>query len=122
MKVRLESLGITPRLNVNGHRIGWGQRFLAGVWHEREDCPVDIFCVLPPAQWGAIFAIRTGPAEYSKWLVTRALGLGLQCQNGRLIYQDGTPFAGSERATPEEEDFFGALGLDWVPPHERRVP
>lgn len=133
VKARLESIGITPRLNKNGHRIGWGQRFLAGVWEERDDCPLDVFCVLPPAQWGAILAIRTGPAEYSKWLVTEALKRGLRCVDGRLTRLDPTdifnPDAGFNRdirrlsvETPEEEDFFRELGVDWVPPHERRVP
>jgi hypothetical protein len=31
---------------------------------------IDLFIVLPPAQFGAFFAIRTGTAEFSQWLVT----------------------------------------------------
>ena len=33
---------------------------------------VDLFIVRPPAQWGSLLAIRTGPAHYSHWLVTQA--------------------------------------------------
>lgn len=111
---RLEEFGVRPRHNVNGHHIGWGQRFLAG---ELEGVAIDVFCVLPPAQWGCILAIRTGPAQYSRHLVTIAKRRKTPCVDGRLVRS-----AGGEILTPEEEDFFAALGLDWVAPEDRRSP
>ncbi len=116
---KLEELGIRPRRNSKGRRIAWGQRALIG---ELEDVPIDVFCVLPPAQWGALFAIRTGPADFSKWLVTRALSRGLRCKDGRLVVENGGESDGSEIPTPTEALFFSALGLDFIPPTERRAP
>lgn len=108
----LEQMLIQPRRNKNGHRIGWGQKFLAG---ELEDVPIDVFCVLPPAQWGAILAIRTGPAAYSKMLVTQALKRGMRCVDGRLMRPDvRVPVE-----TPTEQSFFEALQLDYVDPTRR---
>lgn len=79
------------------------------------DVPLDLFIVRPPAQWGAVFAIRTGPGDYSKYLVTACQGMGLRCSEGRLVYPDGGTFA-----TPTEEDFFRGCGVPWVPPEQRK--
>lgn len=77
--------------------------------------PVDLFVVTPPAQWGNIFAIRTGSADYSHWLVTKALQRGLQAKNGVLIDQRTL----KEIPCTEEIDFFNALGIDMPLPEER---
>lgn len=79
--------------------------------------------------WGAIFAIRTGPGDFSKALVTRALMLGVFVEGGLLhghrreYGRDSNPLPCLRGAdcsliipTPEEEDFFRALKLPaWVP-------
>lgn len=77
---------------------------------------IDLFGVLPPAQWGAILAIRTGPADYSQRLVTQCKSRGLDCRDGRLVARG----SGREIATPEEPDFFRACGVPYVEPWERR--
>lgn len=74
---------------------------------------LDLFIVLPPAQWGVIMAIRTGPAEFSKWLVTaRRYGGALP---GHLKVRDGSLWQGNRMIeTSEEDDFFREIGLnDW---------
>lgn len=93
---------------------------------------VDLFAVIPPAQWGVIFAIRTGPADYSHQFVTtqgqsfrdfegfRRGGLlpkGLRVHEGQLLVVDDV-----ERLipTPEETDFFAAIGVDYAQPSTRR--
>ncbi len=76
---------------------------------------VDLFAVRPPAQWGAIFAIRTGPAEYSRRLVTVCQRKNLRCRDGRLL-----DWTGRTVATPEERDFIEACGLPYVSPRNRR--
>lgn len=63
----------------------------------------------------ALYAIRTGPADYSRRLVTVCQELGLQCRQGRLVRKDGT-----EVATPEERDFVEACGETYLEPWERR--
>lgn len=84
---------------------------------------VDLFIVLPPAQWGTILAIRTGPAHYSHWLVSRKdIGGGLP---NHLRVKDGavmTLYGGNVIETPTEESFFALLGIDKVPAPEARQP
>jgi len=79
---------------------------------------VDLFCVLPPASWGAILAIRTGPSEFSRALVTRrSLGGAMPDE---IEQREGALYgAGGRIDTPEEADFFAALGLPWIRPEER---
>lgn len=84
---------------------------------------VDLFIVLPPAQWGTILAIRTGPAHYSHWLVSRReIGGGLP---NHLRVKDGavmTLYGSNVIETPTEESFFALLGIDKVPEPELRQP
>lgn len=90
--------------------------------------PLDVFAVRPPAQWGAIFAIRTGPADFSRKLVTEVQRFGLACEEGRLIRtRDRQPTvrgpedkAGATYSTPEERDFLAACGSRWIEPQDRR--
>lgn len=82
---------------------------------------VDLFIVTPPAQWGVIMALRTGPALYSKWLVTqRSKGGALHddsyVRDGAVWY-DGEPLP-----MPEEVDFFTFLGVPSLPPTDRQAP
>lgn len=82
---------------------------------------LDLFIVRPPAQWGAIMAIRTGPAHYSHWLVTP------QRQGGAmpsyLRQRDGALWDGDELIpTPTEAAFFAALDIHTVPPPWDRHP
>lgn len=81
---------------------------------------LDVFIVLPPAQWGVIKAIRTGPAHYSHWLVTRqerggALPNHLRVKDGaiRPLYDDLVV------ETPTEESFFEVLGIPMPDPADR---
>lgn len=93
-----------------------GRRYYALIF---QGIPVDLFHVRPPAQWGAILAIRTGPADYARNLVTRARERGFKCEDGRLLYCEGSS-AGEVRATPTEQEFIEACGYRYLPPHQRR--
>lgn len=75
---------------------------------------LDLFLVHPPAEWGTIFAIRTGPAAYSQELVTRIRGRLWRCVDGHVVNDRGEVVP-----TPEEEDFFRAAQTPWVPPEAR---
>ncbi len=78
------------------------------------DLPIDLFIVRPPAEWGVIFALRTGPGDWNTRLVTECQRYGRRVQGGRLLV-DGLPVA-----CPEETDFFRAIGQPWVEPAERQ--
>lgn len=83
-------------------------------WLPKAGLQVDLFIVLKPAEWGPIFTIRTGSATYSEYLVTKLRRKGWRCEDGRVLDHE-------ERlvSCPEEEDFFGACDVAWVPPEER---
>lgn len=88
----------------------------------REPWSIDLFAVRPPAQWGAIMAIRTGPEEYARELVTSARRRGLRCEDDRLLVSEwiGPVISTRELATPEERDFIEACGMPYRPPEDRR--
>lgn len=85
-----------------------------------EGINLDLFIVTPPAQWGVLFALRTGPANYSRWLVTErpygAMPKGFRVSGGRL-YDNGKAVE-----TPEEIDFFKSIGLAFLAPSIRQMP
>ena len=80
---------------------------------------LDLFIVRPET-WGAQFAIRTGPADFSHKFVTK------HSQGGwlpdYLLVEDGllkVRATGEIIPTPEEADFFEAIGMPWIDPWER---
>jgi DNA polymerase/3'-5' exonuclease PolX len=110
----LEEGRLAPRLSSAGtSSIGSKAKRLLAV---KSGLAIDVFAVLPPAQWGAILAIRTGPADFSRRLVTVCKERGLDCRDGRLVARG----SGRELATPEEEDFFRACGVTYLEPWMRR--
>ncbi len=100
---------------------------------------VDLFIVQPDS-WGMQYAIRTGPWQYSKWLVTkREHGGGLDndywIANGTVwqrkpmdtpVTEQPSCVHGNERyeayPVPEEEHFFALIAGGWVPPEKRAAP
>lgn len=85
---------------------------------------VDLFTVKPPASWGVILTIRTGPAAFSQRLVTDARRRGLHVREGALhkgsFSCDGNRFASCPVIdTPDEDAFFAALGIPFVAPEHR---
>jgi DNA polymerase/3'-5' exonuclease PolX len=77
-----------------------------------DDVVLDLFLV-KPENWGIQFAIRTGNAEFSQGLVTRAKRIGYPCIDGYLTDQ------GRRIETREEQDVFDLLNINWVEPHLR---
>ena len=77
--------------------------------------PIDLFLVTPEsgASWGVILTIRTGPADFSRELVTRCRTWGRRVQGGRLyVFGKYVPCA-------TERDFFAGVGMPWLEPEER---
>lgn len=81
------------------------------------DVALDLFSVPDPAHWGATFAIRTGPAGFSRLCVTSradhgAMPMGMRQSDG-ILWRGKTPIE-----TPEESDWFREIGLPHDPPWE----
>lgn len=108
-------------LRARGELVAHPERPAAGERYQRLYLPrpgiqIDVFIVRPPAQWGPIFTIRTGPADFSQRLVERLWAYGLQCVDGRVI----SSTTGETVACPEERDFFRLAHIAWCEPAERR--
>lgn len=79
-----------------------------------QDMPVDLFIVHPgESDWGVIYTIRTGPADWSQRLVTDCQRYLRRVQGGKLYR------SGKHVPCPEEEDFFAAIGQRWIDPPDR---
>jgi hypothetical protein len=135
------------RLDRNGRK-AWGSALKRAAFiHAGRAYAADLFAVLPPAQWGVILALRTGPADFSRLLVTHA-SLGGACPwnrkvaGGRVWNMEGHaprrqsylghlaaqdfltigPRCGiSALDIPEEEDFFRELQVPLWPAKERTL-
>jgi len=67
-----------------------------------------------PENWGLIYAIRTGSADYShKVLASTWVELGYKSHQGMLHYK------GQAMQVREEEDLFRILGMPFVEPESR---
>lgn len=100
---------------------------------------VDLFIVIPPAEWGVLAVIRTGPSDFSHWCVTSrkfggALPEGYFVKHGVVwlemyIKKNEVPDDQNKAlklltdtnhlSMPEEIDFLKFLGLSWIEPSER---
>lgn len=92
----------------HGRRMG--ERYKALVY---DGIPVDLFIVRPPAEWGVVFAIRTGPGDWNQRLVTDCQRYFRRVEGGQVLHM------GKPVPCPEEADFFEAIGQPWVEPEER---
>ena len=79
--------------------------------------------------WGLILAIRTGPAEFSKRMVTQRSKGGLLdddyfVDEGRVWMRKGGDDRSGSVSQPmvDEADFFNLLSCGWVEPGERHLP
>ena len=82
---------------------------------------VDLFLCIPPSDWGMLYLIRTGPADFSHWIVTpKWQGGGLT--NGHLIEHNQVINRSTREhfPCPEEIDFLRFCKLDWIAPSIRR--
>ena len=76
---------------------------------------IDLFLCTVKNFW-MIFVIRTGNAEFSHFLVTRAKKLGYRVKDGMLFDKNGIPFE-----IESEEEIFERLKLHWLPPEKRNM-
>lgn len=87
-----------------------------------ETIALDLFMVTPPAQWGVIYTIRTGPGSkennFSRWIVTQRSKGGALPDEASVV-DGGVYVDGKIVPMPEEMDFLNYLGLGWIEPAER---
>ena len=74
---------------------------------------VDLFLVIPPAQFGVIMAIRTGSVKFSKWLVNIKKKKGFRFNKGQLFLNSVLI------ETPSETSLFKALDIPFIEPEDR---
>ena len=83
-----------------------------------EGINLDLFIVQPPAQWGVIYLIRTGSAEFSHRFVTPRKHGGLLPSH--LCVKDGAIWSNNHIIeTPQERDVFDLAGVPWIEPEKR---
>lgn len=93
--------------------------------HVESGLQVDAFVVRPPAQWGLIMLLRTGPARFSQEFVTEVRRRGMHVARGAV--HDGPGHDDPNRCrcevieTPDEADVFRVTGIADVPPAFRNV-
>ena len=80
-----------------------------------ENADLDLFLVYPPAQWGSLLAIRTGPARFSHNMMRRLRLRGYQHKQGHIEVIE----TGEILSTDTEEEFFKHCGLDYIAPSLR---
>lgn len=109
-----------PPRSVETHRADGSVEYVRKVGEayqarEYRGIPVDLFIVRPPAEWGVIFALRTGPGDWNTRIVTDCKRFFRRVEAGRVWH------FGVTIPCPEEADFFRAVGQPWLDPWERRV-
>lgn len=111
-------------VNHGGQRGAWGDRnrrffvapSLTPIRTGETLAKIDLFIVRPPAEWGSILVIRTGPADFG-----HALMLYLNHYT-TLQHRSGALWDGDRKiSTPDEKSFFDAVGLPFWEPTERTV-
>lgn len=114
-EVHLQAFGLAPTLN---------------------PFKVEFYQCTPPAQFGVLLAIRTGPAKddnnFSKWIVTQrknggALPNGYRVKHAAVWHEDqldskDEPIKGEiPISIPDEMDFFNFLEVKWIEPANRHA-
>jgi DNA polymerase/3'-5' exonuclease PolX len=94
----------------------WGPKYKRCI-HRASGIVVELFAA-QEGNWGVIFALRTGPAEFNRLLVSSiavggAMPFNIRMRDGYLWHQ------GQKIHTPTEWDFFQALDLPHWPAHQR---
>lgn len=114
----LDSMAANPKSSfVRGDK--WGEKYRKLIYrHGADEIAVDLFMV-EARSWGPQFALRTGPAEFSKRLVSPGpwgcMPDGYRLRDGRIVGET----SGLQICHDAEADFFRFLGLPLWEPHER---
>lgn len=92
----------------------------------------EFYLVTPPAEWGVDLMIRTGPADFSQWMVTQKSKGGALPDGYRVKYAavwKADQLDEKDKVKPgqrpvemaDELSYFKFCGLDYVEPLDRRA-
>jgi DNA polymerase/3'-5' exonuclease PolX len=82
---------------------------------------LDLF-ICDARNWGLIFAIRTGSADWVRQRLACAwVRAGYKSQEGRLRVRTVRGLA-CVQETPDERGLFALIGLPWTEPQDREIP
>ncbi len=112
--VRLGKFSRHARDTVLGERECWGDKTRS---IEFRGCAYEIY-VADKDNFGPLLAIRTGPAELGKELVTRIPRFGYACRDGFHLW-DVKASPAVMRKDVTEDQFFKAAGMVFMPPEQR---
>lgn len=114
---RCEEGGMVLRMNPDtGKPMGDGPKMKL-LRDKATGIPIDLFIVEDPHQWGYIFCLRTGPAEWNKRVIEDAKRReGVTFHKGRVLDRNMEAIP-----VPTERAYFEAVGMEYVPPQERTL-
>jgi len=79
---------------------------------------LELWICTPPASWGVLYMIRTGPAEFSRYMVTQK-SKGGALPNEYHVDQ-GAIWKEQERVEiPDEQTYFDLCGMKYIAPEKR---
>lgn len=76
---------------------------------------LELYLVHPPAAWGSLLAIRTGPGKLGRYVVTVCKRYGYEHKDGYAVRRD----TGERVPTDTEEQFFALADVECVAPRKR---
>lgn len=76
---------------------------------------LDLFYATPE-NWGNILLIRTGSAEFSKWIMGTKTRIAGYVQRDGYLWQDNKKIS-----CPDEETLFHLLGMKYILPKDREL-
>lgn len=105
------------RLNKNNKPLAFGERVYL-VNHTKSGEKIDFFVVLPPADFGVIYTIRTGSRDFNIGFMTKIKRNNRKVAQGQL-WDTSNSEEDLKIDCPEEEDFFKFAKLRYVEPRKR---
>lgn len=116
LQMRNSGIVTTDRYRKDRKQNPFGQKYYRINYHPSDTdyiYPIDLFVVIPPAQWGVILLLRTGSASFSHWFVQQGRAYGIKVDQGHLEMQNMV------LDTPTEEDVFNYMHVPYISPTER---
>lgn len=104
----------TVELDVGQIRVG-GSRLMRCALYADPSIAVEIYVRTPPAAWGSLLAIRTGPSALGAIAMRRLIDRGYFHRDGHVVNEATREIVPTET----EEAFFALAGLPCVLPNRR---